>query len=104
MIDAEQTYFQPAINHLVHLLQLKHNRIRPIIFHTYQCYLADSFQRVEKDIEKAWREGYYFAAKIVRGIACFIFSISRSLYFHMLLLLISSFLRLPTSFLEPQPF
>jgi len=67
MIDAEQTYFQPAINYLVHLLQVKHNREKPIIFHTYQCYLQDSFQRVEKDIERAKRQNYYFAAKIVRG-------------------------------------
>jgi proline dehydrogenase len=67
MVDAEQTYFQPAINHLVHLLQLKHNKAKPIIFHTYQCYLADSMQRVAKDIERAKREDYFFAAKVVRG-------------------------------------
>jgi len=67
MVDAEQTYFQPAINYLVHLLQVKHNRKKPIIFHTYQCYLRDSYQRVEKDIERAKRENYFFAAKIVRG-------------------------------------
>jgi len=67
MVDAEQTYFQPAIDHLVLDLQRKFNRNFPTIFNTYQCYLKDSYDRVATDLIRAKREGYYFAAKIVRG-------------------------------------
>ena len=38
VIDAEQTYLQAPINHMVLALQYKYNRNHPWIYNTYQCY------------------------------------------------------------------
>jgi len=67
MVDAEHTYFQPLIDHLVIGLQRQHNREFPSIYNTYQCYLKDSYHRVVIDLERAKREGFHFAGKVVRG-------------------------------------
>eukprot|EP00965_Chrysotila_dentata_P204919 6182640-Pleurochrysis_carterae.AAC.1 len=37
MVDAEQTYFQPAIDHAVLHLQRKYNTQFPAVFGTYQA-------------------------------------------------------------------
>lgn len=67
MVDAEQTYFQPGIDHIVMNLQRKYNREYPAIFGTYQAYLKDATQRLQIDIRRARKENFKFAAKIVRG-------------------------------------
>lgn len=67
MIDAEHTYFQPAIDNLVTSFSKKYNTEYPVIFGTYQMYLRDSLARLTTDIERARRGGYHFAAKLVRG-------------------------------------
>jgi len=71
MIDAEQTYFQPAIDHVVALLQAQYNKEEPVIFNTFQCYCKDTYARVQIDLERSYRGGYCFAAKIVRGAYMF---------------------------------
>jgi proline dehydrogenase len=71
LIDAEQSYFQPAIDNLTLELQQKYNATdmtdKPIIFNTYQCYLKDTLEHLVMDVERSERFKYHFACKLVRG-------------------------------------
>ena len=42
LADAEQTYFQTAIDLLVRALQLRHNKHGAVVYNTFQCYLVNS--------------------------------------------------------------
>lgn len=67
MIDAEHTYFQPAIDNVAITLMKEFNTHKPVIFSTYQMYLVDSEWRLHTDLVRAKQGRYYFAAKVVRG-------------------------------------
>lgn len=67
MIDAEHSYFQPAIDNIVLDLQREFNRSAPRIFNTFQCYLKETDAKVDEHILRTEQEGFHFAAKIVRG-------------------------------------
>ena len=73
LMDAEQSRVQPAIDNLVLDLQRTFNapttanNTIPIVYNTYQCYLTDSLERLQWDIQRAERFEYAFGAKLVRG-------------------------------------
>ncbi|XP_071619067.1 proline dehydrogenase 1, mitochondrial [Heliangelus exortis] len=67
MVDAEQSYFQPAISRLTLEMQRRFNRDQAIIFNTYQCYLKEAYDNVTVDVELSRREGWHFGTKLVRG-------------------------------------
>ncbi|KAG0169984.1 hypothetical protein DFQ28_002712 [Apophysomyces sp. BC1034] len=74
MIDAEQSYFQEAIDHVAMNMQSKYNRRNgdqadhaPTVYNTYQMYTKAAQGKLELDVEAAKRENFTFAAKLVRG-------------------------------------
>lgn len=67
MIDAEHSYFQLAIDRIVLQMQRKHNRSVPRIYNTFQCYLTAARPKAAEHMAHADREGWHFAAKVVRG-------------------------------------
>jgi len=56
LVDAEQTYMQPAIDHIALLMMQKYNTEQPYIFNSYQCYLKDAPVQVNRDMERAQRQ------------------------------------------------
>ncbi|KAJ3106866.1 hypothetical protein HK100_003672 [Physocladia obscura] len=73
MVDAEQTYFQRAIDDIALTLSRTFNKKNNVVvFNTYQMYLKDGFQRLVTDWTRAHsrgdgNDGWSFGVKIVRG-------------------------------------
>ena len=67
LIDAEESWLQPAINRLVEEMMEKFNTDEVIIFTTVQMYLKDRLHYLEEIAQQAKSKGYKVGIKIVRG-------------------------------------
>lgn len=45
----------------------KYNKERPIVYNTYQIYVADKLRQLKADVARAREKGYFLGAKLVRG-------------------------------------
>lgn len=78
LVDAEQSWFQPAIDRYCDLLSEEFNRAKdaastssgpaaPIVYNTYQCYRRDTPSKIAAQLAHADANNYGFGAKLVRG-------------------------------------
>lgn len=66
-IDAEETWFQDAIDELAEELMQTYNRERAMIYNTAQLYRKDRLQFLKNSFAKAQKDGYKLGMKLVRG-------------------------------------
>lgn len=67
LIDAEDSYYQNFIDHVVTKMMEKYNRQRAIVFNTLQMYRHDRLEFLKKAYEKADKGKYFLGVKFVRG-------------------------------------
>lgn len=66
-IDAEETWIQGTIDAFAEEMMTKYNKEHAIVYNTYQMYLADKYEQLEADLQKAKDRNYFLGAKLVRG-------------------------------------
>jgi proline dehydrogenase len=67
LIDAEDSWYQPAIDALATRMMERFNRERAIVFNTIQLYRHDRLAFLKESFAAAERGGYLLGVKLVRG-------------------------------------
>ena len=66
-IDAEESWIQPAIDHLANSNMEVCNKESCIVYNTFQLYRHDRLAYLEKSIKEGKSKRYHVGAKLVRG-------------------------------------
>ncbi len=67
LIDGEESWMQDAADELVEEMMRRYNKVKPIVFNTFQCYRWDRLDYLKVLHKRAKEEGFFIGAKIVRG-------------------------------------
>ena len=67
MIDAEESWIQPAINELCEQMMMRYNQNKVIVYNTFQMYRKDRVQYLKDSFAHSQQNGYILGAKLVRG-------------------------------------
>lgn len=65
--DAEESWIQDAIDHLVWLMMKRYNTERVVVYNTFQMYRKDRLHFLTESYDRARRDGFLLGAKLVRG-------------------------------------
>ena len=66
-IDAEESWIQDSIDHLVWLMMRRYNKKQVVVYNTFQFYRHDRLQFLTESYDRAQKEGFLLGAKLVRG-------------------------------------
>lgn len=66
-IDAEESWIQDAIDHLVWLMMRRYNKKQVVVYNTFQMYRHDRLNFLTESYDRAQKEGFLLGAKLVRG-------------------------------------
>jgi len=66
-IDAEESWVQDPIDHLVEMMMRRYNKEEVIVYNTFQMYRKDRLQFLMDSYNRAQKMGYKLGAKLVRG-------------------------------------
>ncbi len=67
LIDAEESWIQPAVDRLIERLMERFNTERPIVYNTLQMYRHDRLAYLQELTKKAKNKGFVIGVKLVRG-------------------------------------
>jgi proline dehydrogenase len=67
MIDAEESWIQPAVDELAFGFMARYNKETPIVYNTAQLYRHDRLDQLKMACARATAEGFIYGVKIVRG-------------------------------------
>ena len=65
--DAEESWIQDSIDHLVTVMMRRYNREKVVVYNTFQMYRKDRLQFLIHSFNQAQEGGYRLGAKLVRG-------------------------------------